>query len=272
MANRPSIAIASEGEVGALYGTFHFLRLMQTGQPIDRLNLERPEVQLRLINHWDNSNGTIERGYAGRSLWQWNELPGKLGPRYSDYARASASIGINGAVDQQRQRQRANALRRNTSERSPRSRTCGGPTACACICPRTSPRRCDWADCPRPIRSTSASPIGGRPRRTRSTGSFPDFGGFLVKANSEGQPGPKDYGRTHAEGANVLADALAPHEGNVMWRAFVYDEDVDPDRAKRAYIEFTRLDGKFRPNVLVQVKNGAIDFSRASRSIRCSAR
>ena len=91
-------------------------------------------------------------------------------------------------------------------------------------------------------------------------GLIPDFGGFLVKANSEGQPGPKTYGRTHAEGANVLADALAPHKGNVIWRAFVYDEDIDPDRAKRAYIEFTRLDGQFRPNVAMQVKNGPIDF------------
>ena len=91
-------------------------------------------------------------------------------------------------------------------------------------------------------------------------GLIPDFGGFLVKANSEGQPGPKTYGRTHAEGANVLADALAPHKGNVIWRAFVYDEDIDPDRVKRAYIEFTRLDGKFRPNVAIQAKNGPLDF------------
>jgi alpha-glucuronidase len=89
---------------------------------------------------------------------------------------------------------------------------------------------------------------------------IPDFGGFLVKANSEGQPGPKDYGRNHAEGANVMADALAPHGGTVIWRAFVYDEEIDADRAKRAYIEFTRLDGQFRPNVMIQVKNGAIDF------------
>ncbi len=89
---------------------------------------------------------------------------------------------------------------------------------------------------------------------------IPDFGGFLVKANSEGQPGPKDYGRNHAEGANCLADAVGGHGGHVIWRAFIYDEDVDPDRAKRAYIEFTKLDGQFRPNVLVQVKNGAIDF------------
>src|SRR5213075_250336 len=90
--------------------------------------------------------------------------------------------------------------------------------------------------------------------------SIPDFGGFVVKANSEGQPGPQDYGRSHADGANCLADALAPHGGIVMWRAFVYDETADPDRAKRAYIEFTALDGKFRPTVMVQVKNGPIDF------------
>ena len=99
VANHPVIAIASDGEIGALYGAFHFLRLMQTGQPIDRLNVtERPKVQLRLLNHWDNLDGTIERGYAGRSLWQWNELPGTISPRYADYARANASIGINGAV------------------------------------------------------------------------------------------------------------------------------------------------------------------------------
>ena len=99
-----------------------------------------------------------------------------------------------------------------------------------------------------------------RRRPTRSTALIPDFGGFVVKANSEGQPGPQDYGRTHADGANVLADAVAPHGGIVMWRAFVYDADVDPDRVKRAYTEFVPLDGKFRDNVFVQVKNGPLDF------------
>ena len=99
IAQRPVTVIASDTEIGALYGTFHFLRLMQTGQPIDQFAItERPALQLRLMNHWDNPNGTIERGYAGRSLWQWDELPGKLSPRYADYARACASIGINGAV------------------------------------------------------------------------------------------------------------------------------------------------------------------------------
>ena len=211
------------------------------------------------MNHWDNPNGTIERGYAGRSLWQWDELPGKLSPRYADYARACASIGINGAVI-------------NNVNADPRM-----------LAPEWLRKVAALADVWRPygvrmyLSANFAAPVrlGGlatadpldknvadwwKAKADEIYALIPDFGGFLVKANSEGQPGPKTYGRTHAEGANVLADALAPHQGNVMWRAFVYDEDIDPDRAKRAYIEFTRLDGQFRPNVAVQVKNGPIDF------------
>ncbi|MEI6074916.1 MAG: alpha-glucuronidase family glycosyl hydrolase [Verrucomicrobiota bacterium] len=256
----PLTVIAANTDIGALYGSFHFLRLMQTGQPISKLEIkERPALQLRLMNHWDNPNGTIERGYAGRSLWQWNELPDKLSPRYVDYARACASIGINGAVI-------------NNVNADPRILTTENLRKVAAL-----------ADVWRPyglrmyVSANFAAPVQVGGLRTADPldksvadwwnskvdeiyGLIPDFGGFLVKANSEGQPGPKTYGRTHADGANVLADALAPHKGNVMWRAFVYDDDVDPDRAKRAYIEFTKLDGQFRPNVVVQVKNGAIDF------------
>jgi alpha-glucuronidase len=252
--------IASNSEMGALYGAFHFLRLMQTGQMIERLDIvERPALQLRLMNHWDNLNGTIERGYAGRSLWQWNELPDKLDPRYVDYARACASIGINGAVINN-----VNADARILSTEYLRK-----VAAVADVWRPYGVRMYLSANFAAPVRLgglATADPMERtvadwwNAKADEIYGLIPDFGGFLVKANSEGQPGPKTYGRTHAEGANVLADALAPHKGNVIWRAFVYDEDVDPDRAKRAYIEFTRLDGQFGPNVAIQVKNGPIDF------------
>jgi alpha-glucuronidase len=257
---QPVTVVAANTEIGALYGCFHFLRLMQTGQPIDQLDMaQRPALQLRLMNHWDNLNGTIERGYAGRSLWQWNELPGKLSPRYADYARACASIGINGAV--------INNV--NADVRLLSLEYLHKVAALADIWRPYGVRMYLSANFAAPARLgglATADPLERsvadwwKAKADEIYGLIPDFGGFLVKANSEGQPGPKTYGRTHADGANVLADALAPHKGNVIWRAFVYDEDVDPDRAKRAYLEFTRLDGQFRPNVVVQVKNGPIDF------------
>ena len=257
---KPVTVIAANTDIGALYGGFHLLRLMQTGQPLDQLNVaERPALQLRLMNHWDNPNGSIERGYAGRSLWQWNDLPDKLSPRYADYARACASIGINGAVinnvnasvqilapDNLRKVAALAAVWRPYGVRMYLSANFAAPQRLGGLATADplEPKVMDW----------------WKAKADEIYQLIPDFGGFLVKANSEGQPGPKTYGRTHAEGANLLADALAPHKGNVIWRAFVYDEDVDPDRAKRAYLEFTRLDGQFRPNVAVQVKNGAIDF------------
>ena len=258
--NRTAIAIVAEGEMGALYGAFHFLRLLQTGQPIDRLDvIERPRVQLRMLNHWDNANGTIERGYAGNSLWQWAELPGKISPRYADYARANASIGINGAVINN-----VNAdIKFISAEYLPKV------AALAAVWRPYGVRLYLSVNFSAPVTAggmKTADPLDKdviawwKAKADEIYKLIPDFGGFLVKANSEGQPGPKDYGRNHAEGANVMADALAPHAGTVIWRAFIYDEDVDADRAKRAYIEFTKLDGQFRPNVLIQVKNGAIDF------------
>jgi alpha-glucuronidase len=252
--------IASEGAVGALYGTFHLLRLMQTRQSIAALDVaERPRIARRVLNHWDNLDGTIERGYAGHSLWLWAELPGRVDPRTLDYARANASIGINGSVI-------------NSVNARPESLDASHLEKTAAL-----------ANVLRPyglrvyLSANFAAPklLGGLPTADpldpgvakwwRDKGSeiyrlIPDFGGFLVKANSEGQPGPQDYGRTHADGANVLADALAPHGGIVMWRAFVYDATVDPDRTKRAYLEFVPLDGKFRANVFAQVKNGPLDF------------
>jgi alpha-glucuronidase len=260
VANRRATVIASETEIGALYGVFHFLRLIQTCAPIAPLSIiQRPKVQLRLLNHWDNLDGSIERGYAGKSLWNWNDLPGKLSRRYVDYARANASIGINASV-------------LNNVNTDPRI-----------LSAEYLPKVAALADLWRPygirvylsVNFGSPMQIGGlksndpidpavgkwwREKSDEIWRLIPDFGGFLVKANSEGQPGPQDYGRTHADGANVLANAVSPHGGIILWRAFVYDEKVDPDRIKRAYIEFTALDGKFRPNVIVQVKNGPLDF------------
>jgi len=258
--DQPVIVIASAGEIGALYGSFHFLRLMQTGQPIQDLSvMEQPRVRLRLLNHWDNLDGSVERGYAGRSLWQWSDLPEKLGPRYTDYARINASVGINGTVINN-----VNADARILTEEYLKK-----VAALADIWRPYGIRVYLSANFAAPVKLgglKTADPLDPavvdwwKTKADEIYSLIPDFGGFLVKANSESQPGPKDYGRTHAEGANLLADALAPHGGNVIWRAFVYDADVDPDRVKRAYIEFTKLDGQFRPNVVVQVKNGPIDF------------
>ena len=256
IAGHAAIVIASSGEAGALYGAFHLLRLIQTGQPIARLDIaERPRIALRLLNHWDNLDGSIERGYAGTSLW-W---PDRDDDRIRDYARANASIGINGAVI-------------NSVNASPLSLT--GPLIdrAAAVARLLRPYRIRVY-----LAANFAAPkmLGGLrtddpldpsvARWWRETADaiyrlIPDFGGFVVKANSEGQPGPQDYGRTHADGANVLADAVAPHGGIVMWRTFVYDAEVDPDRVKRAYKEFVPLDGRFRENVYAQVKNGPLDF------------
>lgn len=252
--------IASRTEIGALYGAFHFLRLIQTRQPLTSVDIsEWPRVALRLLNHWDNLNGSIERGYAGQSLWKWAELPDRVDPRIAEYGRANASIGINGAV-------------LNNVNANPDSLTRPYLVKTAALADALRPYgirvylSANFA-APRTVgKLPTADPLDaevGRFWREKADEIYaliPDFGGFLVKANSEGQPGPQDYGRTHAEGANLLADAVRPHGGIVMWRAFVYSADVDPDRVKRAYLEFVPLDGRFRDNVLVQVKNGPLDF------------
>ncbi len=252
--------IAARSDIGALYGTFHLLRLMQTQQPIAALDItQRPHLQRRLLNHWDNLNGTIERGYAGASLWNWSELPDRVDPRIEDYARANASIGINGSVI-------------NNVNANPQSLTRPYLEKTAALARVMRPYgihvylSANFA-APKALGElTTADPLDPavakwwKAKADEIYRLIPDFGGFLVKANSEGQPGPQDYHRTHADGANMLADALAPHGGVVMWRAFVYDEKVDPDRVKRAYIEFLPLDGTFRDNVFVQVKNGPLDF------------
>ena len=252
--------IASSSETGALYGAFRFLRLVQTLEPTDRLDVrERPSVRLRVLNHWDNLDGTVERGYAGRSLWEWDALPGEVDPRLRDYARANASVGINGAV-------------LNNVNASAKSLTPGYLRKTAAIADVFRPygvRVYLSARFSAPIelgKLPTADPLNPRVAawwRAKTDEIYalvPDFGGFLVKADSEGQPGPRTYNRTHADGANMLAEALAPHGGVVFWRAFVYDPKPDYDRTAAANDEFEPLDGKFADNVLLQVKNGPIDF------------
>ncbi|WP_368565246.1 alpha-glucuronidase family glycosyl hydrolase [Pseudoxanthomonas sp. UTMC 1351] len=252
--------IAANQDIGALYGAFHFLRLLQTGQPLEHLDIrETPRVKLRVLNHWDNLDGHVERGYAGASIWDWHKLPDYLDPRYTDYARANASLGINGTV--------LNNVNSNALSLTPMylEKT----AALAGVLRPYGIRVYLSARFSAPIEIgglKTADPLDPavqrwwREKADEIYKTIPDFGGFLVKANSEGQPGPQDYGRSHADGANMLADALAPHGGTVMWRAFVYSHEQPDDRAKQAYSEFVPLDGKFRDNVMVQVKNGAIDF------------
>ncbi len=253
-------AILANTDRGLLYGTYAFIGLLQRGRGIAALDsVARPKVALRLLNHWDNLDRTIERGYAGFSLWDWHRLPGYRDPRYTDYARANASIGINGTV--------INSV--NTNALSLTDTYLEKTAALAAVFRPYGIKVYLSARFSAPVelgRLPDADPLDPdvqrwwREKVAEIYRLIPDFGGFLVKANSEGQPGPQNYGRSHADGANLLADALKPHGGVVMWRAFVYEDTEPEDRAKQAYNEFAPLDGRFRDNVIVQVKNGAIDF------------
>lgn len=258
--NRNVVLVASATDVGALYGTFHFLRLLQTEQAVGRLQIDQqPALKLRLLNHWDNLDRSIERGYAGKSLWNWEELPGRVDPRLRDYARANASTGINGTV-------------LNNVNANAQFLTAEYLAKVAVIANVFRPygiRVYLSARFSAPIELSglkTADPLDPAVKawwKQKSNEIYkviPDFGGFLVKANSEGQPGPRTYGRTHVDGANMLAAAVAPHKGIVMWRAFVYDMKPGYDRAGAAYENLQPFDGKFAPNVLLQVKNGPIDF------------
>ncbi len=258
--NRDRILITGYTDVGVLYGVFYFLRLLQTETDIQNINIQQSaSIKNRILNHWDNLNRHVERGYAGESLWNWHTLPGYIDQRYIDYARANASIGINGTV---LTNVNANAM---------------------VLTPDYLIKVKALADVFRPYgikvyltarfsapveigKLSTADPLDKNvqqwwQKKVKEIYSYiPDFGGFLVKANSEGQPGPQNYGRTHADGANMLADALAPYGGMVMWRAFVYSSETPEDRFKQAYTDFKPLDGQFRSNVMIQVKNGPIDF------------
>lgn len=255
--DKKGLVLSANNDLGLLYGSYALLRDNAAGKAI-ALREEIPAYNVRVLNHWDNLDGTIERGYSGHSIWNWDELPDVVSPRYREYARANASVGINGVV-------------LNNVNASSKILSAEYLAKVAKI-----------ADVFRPygikvyLSANFAAPmqLGGlktadplvpevaawwKSKADEIYKLIPDFGGFLVKANSEGQPGPCDFDRTHAEGANMMARALKPHGGIVMWRAFVYSP-ADADRAKQAYIEFQPLDGKFDDNVIVQIKNGPIDF------------
>ena len=246
--------IAAGGDAGLLYGAYHLLRLQQTGQPLGTLDIsEQPFFDLRILNHWDNPNGTVERGFAGRSIF--------LNPdpvRMKIYGRANASVGINGTV-----LNNVNAKPEALSAESLQK----AKSIAAQLRPYgirvylsinfASPIRLGGLETADPL---NAQVIGWwKDKVNEIYRLIPDFGGFLVKANSEGEPGPQDFGRSHADGANMLAAALRPHKGIVMWRAFVYAPQSS-DRANQAYEEFMPLDGQFADNVIIQVKNGPVDF------------
>ena len=246
--------IAAANDAGLLYGAYHLLRLQQTGQPTASLDIsEQPFYDLRILNHWDNPNGTVERGFAGKSIFL-NPDPARM----KMYARANASVGINGTV-------------LNNVNAKPEA-----------LSTESLQKAKNIADQLRPygirvylsINFASPIKIGGlktadpldadvinwwKEKVNEIYRLIPDFGGFLVKANSEGEPGPQDFGRSHADGANMLAGVLKPHKGIVMWRAFVYNPQSS-DRANQACEEFMPLDGQFADNVIIQIKNGPIDF------------
>lgn len=255
-----TVVISANRDIGVLYGAFALLRHFQTHRPLSALPLtSAPKISRRLLNHWDNLNRSVERGYAGQSLWEWDKLPGELSPRYRDYARANASLGLNGVVP----------VNVNANAQFLTAPYLAKLAALANIFRPYGIRVYLTARFSAPLEIgglKTADPLDPaviawwNDKATELYRAIPDFGGFLVKANSEGQPGPQAYHRTHADGANLLAAALAPHGGIVIWRAFVYDNQVPDDRHKQAYNEFVPLDGKFLPNVVVQVKNGPIDF------------
>lgn len=260
LGGKTATLVAALNDRGLLYGTFALLRHLATGGDIGTLN-ERsvPALPLRMLNHWDNLDRTVERGYAGFSIWDWWKLPHIVDARYTDYARANASLGING-------------VSLNNVNAKPEILSAPFIAKAAALADVLRP----WAQRVfLAVRFSSPKELGGLPtadpldaavarwwqaKVDEIVRAIPDFGGFIVKANSEGQPGPQDYGRNHAEGANVIARALAPHGARVIWRAFVYDPENHADRARQAYEQFVPLDGSFEPNVIVQVKNGAIDF------------
>ena len=274
--------ITASNSIGLLYGAYELIRLQNTdayntgsgnqqnfSKAIDET--EKPQVGLRILNHWDNLDGSIERGYAGKSIFKWEEIKlGKNGKggsiskslhdRLITYARANASLGINGSV-------------LNNVNASPKMMTAEYINKVRVIANILRPYgirvylSINFAS-PMALGYTkTADPLDKKvqlwwKKKAKDIyAAIPDFGGFLVKANSEGQPGPGDYHRTHAEGANMLADAVKPYGGIIMWRSFVYGANhKGEDRVKQAVSEFKGMDGKFRDNVILQSKNGPLDF------------
>lgn len=274
--------ITASNPIGLLYGAYELIRLQNTdayntgsgnqqnfSKAIDET--EKPQVGLRILNHWDNLDGSIERGYAGKSIFKWEEIKlGKNGKggsiskslhdRLITYARANASLGINGSV-------------LNNVNASPKMMTAEYINKVKVIANIlrpygirvylsinfASPMALGYTKTADPLDKKVQQWWKKKAKETYAT--IPDFGGFLVKANSEGQPGPGDYHRTHADGANMLADAVKPYGGIIMWRSFVYGANhKGEDRVKQAGSEFKGMDGKFRDNVILQSKNGPLDF------------
>lgn len=243
---------------GLLYAAFYLRRADAMGQSYIAKAKECPAYAIRILNHWDNIDGTIERGFAGHSIWKWNELPDSISTRYAQYARANASVGINMTV--------LNNV--NASPQILSTEFIAKIKALADIFRPYGIRVCVSVNFSSPMALgglSTADPLNKDVREwwkakiAEIYASIPDFGGFLVKANSEGLPGPLDFGRSHADGANMFAEFLKPFGGIVMWRAFVYSPS-DADRAKQALLEFEPLDGQFADNVIIQTKNGPIDF------------
>ena len=274
--------ITASNPIGLLYGAYELIRLQNTdayntgsgnqqnfSKAIDET--EKPQVDLRILNHWDNLDGSIERGYAGKSIFKWEEIKlGKNGKggsiskslhdRLITYARANASLGINGSV-------------LNNVNASPKMMTAEYINKVKVIANILRPYgirvylSINFASPMALGYTNTADPLDKKVQQwwkkkaKEIYAAIPDFGGFLVKANSEGQPGPGDYHRTHAEGANMLADAVKPYGGIIMWRSFVYGANhKGEDRVKQAVSEFKGMDGKFRDNVILQSKNGPLDF------------
>lgn len=264
-------SIIASSSIGILYGAYDLLRLQETGNLSHLSKTEKPAVNLRILNHWDNLDGSIERGYAGKSIWKWDEIildkAGEFKNISKDlrnllitYARSNASIGINGAV-------------LNNVNASPQMMTSEYLHKVKVIADIfrpygirvylsinfASPMALGYTKTADPLNKKVQ--LWWKKKAKEIYASIPDFGGFLVKANSEGQPGPGDYHRSHADGANMLADALKPFGGIVMWRSFVYGANhKGEDRVKQAVSEFKYQDGKFRDNVILQSKNGPLDF------------
>jgi alpha-glucuronidase len=254
-------SVQANTDMGILYGVYELLRRQQTSEPINN-EIFNPSYEVRILDHWDNLNGTVERGYAGHSIFWRKDDPFTVTDNdkklWQEYARANASIGINASVLDNvnasplilsadylnRAKEIANVLRPY------------GIKVYLAV---------NFASPSTLGKLKTADPLDKeviawwKEKVKEIYGLIPDFGGFLVKASSEGQPGPQNYGRSHADGANMLADALKSYGGILMWRAFVYSSNNE-DRAKQAYDEFMPLDGKFRDNVIIQVKNGPIDF------------
>ena len=256
--DRGESVIYANTEAGLMYGTYHLKRLMDCNVKMTSDILEVPAYKYRILNHWDNPNGTVERGYAGKSLWKWDELPGQIRPEYEEYARANASIGINGTVLNNVNAD-ARMLSREYLEKVKVLADIFRPYNIKVYLSLNfaAPKHLAGLKTSDPLDKDVIKWWNDKVAEIYSI--IPDFGGFLVKANSEGQSGPQDYGRTHADGANMIADAVKPYGGIVMWRAFVYAAE-SPDRAKQAVEEFMPLDGQFHDNVIIQIKNGPVDF------------